>query len=47
MSGVMNGSRPWKAIDAIALLCVARPREPLPESAAAEVFSGPPAPVTH
>ncbi len=30
MSGVMNGSRPWKAIDAIALLCVARPQGAAP-----------------
>ncbi len=38
MSGEMNVAMPWKAIDVNARLRVAPPWEPLPQSAAAEVF---------
>ncbi len=37
MSGVMNGARPSKAMDANAVLRVAPAWEPLPQSAAAEI----------
>ncbi len=38
MSGTINGARPGKTMDANALLRIAPPWEPLPQSAAAEVF---------